>query len=44
MIYFKANNTECPADIAGKVNDRDWGGRVGNAVTLKMTHAAAVQQ
>lgn len=43
MIYFKANNTEYPASIAGKVTDRDWGGRESKAVTLTMTHAAAVQ-
>lgn len=44
MIYFKANNTEYPASIAGKITDRDWGGRESKAVTLEMTHAAAVQQ
>ena len=43
MIYFKANNTEYPASIAGKVTDRDWGGRASKSVTLEMTHAAAVQ-
>lgn len=43
MIYFKANGTEYPAEIAGKVADRDWGGRGSKAVTLTMTHAAAVQ-
>lgn len=43
MIYFKANNSEYPASIAGKVTDRDWGGRESKAVTLEMTHAAAVQ-
>lgn len=43
MIYFKANNTEYPASIAGKVTDRDWGGRESKAVTLTMTHAAAAQ-
>lgn len=43
MIYFKANNTEHPASIAGKVTDRDWGGRESKAVTLTMTHAAAAQ-
>lgn len=43
MIYFKTNNTEYPADIAGKITDRDWGGRESKAVTLEMTHAAAVQ-
>ena len=43
MIYFKANNTEYPASIAGKVTDRDWGGRESKAVTLEMSHAAAAQ-
>lgn len=43
MIYFKANNTEYPASIAGRMADRDWGGRESKAVTLTMTHAAAVQ-
>ena len=43
MIYFKANNTEYPASIAGKVTDRDWGGRESKAVTLEMTNADAVQ-
>lgn len=43
MIYFKANNTEYPASIAGKITDRDWGGRESKAVTLTMTHAAAAQ-
>lgn len=43
MIYFKANNTEYPASIAGKVTDRDWNNRESKAVTLEMTHAAAVQ-
>ena len=43
MIYFKANNTEYPASIAGKITDRDWGGRESKAVTLTMTNAAAVQ-
>lgn len=43
MIYFKTNNTEYPASIAGKVTDRDWGGRESKAVTLTMTHAAAAQ-
>ena len=43
MIYFKANNTEYPADIAGKVTDRDWGGRESKAVTLTMEYTAASQ-
>ena len=43
MIYFKANNTEYPASIAGKVTDRDWGGRESKAVTLEMTYTEAAQ-
>ena len=43
MIYFKANGTEYPASIAGKITDRDWGGRESKAVTLEMTHAQAAQ-
>lgn len=43
MIYFKANNTEYPASIAGKVTDRDWGGRESKAVTLEMGYTEAAQ-
>ena len=43
MIYFKANNTEYPADIAGKVTDRDWGGRESKSVTLEIEYTAASQ-
>lgn len=43
MIYFKANNTEYPASIAGKVTDRDWGGRESKAVTLEIEYAIASQ-
>ena len=43
MIYFKTNNTEYPASIAGKVSDRDWGNRESKAVTLEMTNAQATQ-
>ena len=43
MIYFKANNTEYPASIAGKVTDRDWGGRESKAITLEMTYTEAAQ-
>lgn len=40
MIYIKVNQTEYPAEN----NDRAWGNRKSKAVTLEMTHAAAVQQ
>mgnify|MGYP004541676351 FL=1 len=43
MIYFKANGTEYPASIAGKITDRDWGNRESKAVTLTATHAQAAQ-
>ena len=43
MIYFKANNTEYPADIAGKVTDRDWDGRASKSITLTMEYTAASQ-
>ena len=43
MIYFKANNTEYPASIAGEITDRDWGGRASKAVTLEMEYTAASQ-
>ena len=43
-IYVKVNNTEYHATVDGVNNDRTWGGRKSKAVTLEMTHAAAVQQ
>lgn len=43
MTYIKTNNTEYPASIAGRMADRDWGGRASKSITLTMTHAAAVQ-
>ena len=43
MIYFKTNNTEYPASIAGKVTDRDWDGRASKSVTLEMEYTAASQ-
>ena len=43
MIYFKTNNTEYQANIAGKVADRDWGNRESKAVTLTIEYTAASQ-
>ena len=43
MIYFKTNNTEYPASIAGKITDRDWGNRESKAVTLTATYEQAAQ-
>lgn len=43
MIYFKTNNTEYLASIAGKMTDRDWDNRESKAITLEMTYAEAAQ-
>ena len=43
MIYFKANNTEYPASIDGKIPDRDWNNRKSKAITLEMEYTAASQ-
>lgn len=43
MIYFKANNTEYPASIAGNIPDRDWDGRASKSITLEMEYTAASQ-
>lgn len=43
MIYFKTNNTEYPASIAGEIQDRDWGGRASKSITLEMEYTAASQ-
>ena len=43
MIYFKTNNTEYPASIAGKMTDRDWDNRESKAITLEMTYTEAAQ-
>ena len=43
MIYFKTNNTEYPASIAGKITDRDWDGRASKSITLEMEYTAASQ-
>lgn len=43
MTYFKTNNTEYPASIAGKMSDGDWSNRESKAVTLEMTYADAAQ-
>lgn len=43
MIYFKTNNTEYPANIAGKVADRDWDGRASKSIMLEIEYTAASQ-
>ena len=41
MIYIKVNDTLYPASIAGRTNDKDWGGRESKAITLEATFATA---
>ena len=43
MIYFKTNNTEYPASIAGEITDWDWDGRASKSITLEMEYTAASQ-
>lgn len=43
MIYFKTNNTEYLANIAGKVTDRDWDGRASKSITLTIEYTTASQ-
>ena len=43
MTYFKTNNTEYPADIAGKIPDREWDNRKSKAITLEITYTEAAQ-
>ena len=43
MIYFKTNNTEYLANIAGKVADRDWDGRASKSITLEIEYITASQ-
>lgn len=43
MIYFKTNNKEYPASIAGKVNDCDWDGRASKSITFEMEYITASQ-
>ena len=43
MIYFKANNTEYPASIIGKIPDQDWDGRASKSITLTIEYTTASQ-
>ena len=41
MIYIKIGGTEYPAEINGKLADREWDGRDSKAVTLTMGYSEA---
>ena len=41
MTYVKINETLYPAEISGKMEDRDWDKRESKAITLEMDHATA---
>ena len=43
MTYVKIGDALHPANIAGKMKDRDWDNRASKAVSLEMTHAEAVE-
>ena len=43
MTYIKIGETTYPAEITGKVSDRDWDGRESKAITLKMSYAQAME-
>lgn len=43
MIYFKTNNTEYLASIAGKMQDHEWDNRESKAITIEATYAEAAQ-
>ena len=43
MIYFKTNNTEYPASIAGKMADEEWDNRESKAIMLEITYAEAAK-
>lgn len=43
MTAIKINGTEYPADISGKLDDREWGGRASKTIRLTMTAAEAAE-
>lgn len=42
MNYVKINGILYPAEIMGKVQDRDWDNRESKAITLEMDYATAI--
>ena len=42
MTYLKINDTLYPAEIRGRVQDRDWDNRESLAVTLETTYDEAM--
>ena len=43
MTYIKINDTLYPAEIIGKMEDREWGKRESKAITLEMDYATAAE-
>lgn len=41
MIFVKINETLYPAQIIGKLVDRDWDSRASKAITVEMEHELA---
>lgn len=42
MIFVKINDTLYPANVSGRVADRDWDNRESKSITLEMDYATAV--
>ena len=43
MTYIKIGEITYPAEITGKISDREWAGRESKAVTLEMTYEQAME-
>lgn len=41
MTYVKIDGTESPAEISGRLADREWDGRDSKAITLEMEYSEA---
>jgi len=41
MTYVKINGNLYPANIEGKMNDREWDNRASKTIKLEMTHSEA---
>lgn len=42
MIFLKINGTIYPAEVSGKVADKDWDNRESKSITLEMDYATAI--
>lgn len=42
-IYVRVNGTDYPAEITGRLSDKDWNGRASKAIKVTMPYATAVE-